>query len=173
MRVPWAGEPHEGLKPLAPHGGPPWLWYPFSLWVSTPGGRILPGPRLCSSYLSQCGLFSCRKSVLLVFRSFSEAAPLHAAVVLTCPWEEVSSGSSYYAIMIQNPKQVFLSRENRSIYLDFSGVRATLKMKARWWDRVHSGLVLSTDVLLTRLYDPGGLSSSKLVSRTFGKLHFP
>ena len=38
--------------------------------------------------------------VLLVFRSFSERVALYVVVVLVCPWEEVSSSSSYSAILI-------------------------------------------------------------------------
>ena len=42
-------------------------------------------------------ILSCRKPVLLVFRSFSEIVVLYVVVVLVCPWEGVSSGSSHFA----------------------------------------------------------------------------
>ena len=44
-------------------------------------------------------IFSCRKSFLLVFRSFSSIVALYVFVILVCPWEEVSSGSSYSAML--------------------------------------------------------------------------
>ena len=46
---------------------------------------------------------SCRKSVLLVFRLFSEIVVLYLVVVWVCPREEVSSESSYLAILDTPP----------------------------------------------------------------------
>ena len=50
-------------------------------------------------------ILSCRKSVLLVFRSFLEIVVLHLIVALVCLWEEVTSGSSYSSILVQNPRK--------------------------------------------------------------------
>ena len=65
--------------------------------------RLLVLTRLCvrPAYLSWYGLFilSCRKSVLLVLRLFSERL-IYAVVILVCLWGEVSSGASYSAILI-------------------------------------------------------------------------
>ena len=44
--------------------------------------------------------FRCRRSFLLVFRSFLSIVALQIIVTLVCPWEEVSSGFSYFAIMV-------------------------------------------------------------------------
>jgi len=39
------------------------------------------------------------RTVNIIFRSFSEGNDPYEAVDLMCPWEEVSSGSSYTAIL--------------------------------------------------------------------------
>ena len=80
------------------------LGFPYHLLLFAPGMWVLTRPRLCPSYPSQRGLslfLSYRKSVLLVFRSFSEVVVLRIVVVLVCPWE-VKSGSFYSTIYIQN-----------------------------------------------------------------------
>ena len=43
--------------------------------------------------------FSCGKSFLLVFRSFSEIISPCEVAILVCVWEEVSPGSSYSDIL--------------------------------------------------------------------------
>lgn len=48
-------------------------------------------------------ILSCRKSVLLVFRLVSEMVVLYVVAVSVCPWDDMSSGSSYSAILIQIP----------------------------------------------------------------------
>ena len=44
-------------------------------------------------------IFSCRRSFLLVLWSFSWVVSLQIVVILVCPWEEVSSESSYFIIL--------------------------------------------------------------------------
>ena len=46
-------------------------------------------------------VLNCRKSVLLVFRLFSEIVVLYVVVVSVSSWDNVSSGSSYSTILIQ------------------------------------------------------------------------
>lgn len=78
-----------------------------------------PQEDLCSSdVLSACGswpdtvsaslthlngdflfIFSCGKSFVLVFRSFSRIVALCIVVVLVCSWKEMSPGSSYSCIL--------------------------------------------------------------------------
>lgn len=65
---------------------------PISLW-----------PFLC--------ILSCRKYVLLVFKLFSEIVVLFVVVVLVYLWEEVCSGSSYFAILIQTSLSLFLFQQ--------------------------------------------------------------
>ena len=45
-------------------------------------------------------ILSCRRSVLLVFRLFSQIVVLYILVVLVCPWEEGNSESFYSTIII-------------------------------------------------------------------------
>lgn len=52
--------------------------------------------------------FSGRKSVLLFLRSFSGVIILCVAVVLMCPWEKGSTGSSQSLILIWNPTHLIL-----------------------------------------------------------------
>ena len=77
----------------------PLLGHPLGAWVLT----LLFVP----SYLSQCGFFlyilSCRRAVLLVIVLFSERVVSYVVVVLVFSWEEVSSVSSYSAILILPP----------------------------------------------------------------------
>lgn len=40
-------------------------------------------------------ILGCRNFVQLVFRSFSVMVALYLVVVLVCPWQEVSPGSTY------------------------------------------------------------------------------
>lgn len=98
IQVRQSGDPNVGVRHLAPQGGPPWL-YSFHLDGCLPGVVGLDWPHLCPSYLSQYGFFfisyCCRKSVLLVFRPFSEIAVLYVVVILMCLWKEVSSWSTY------------------------------------------------------------------------------
>ena len=75
-------------------------WY-LSLFCSSTGGtlltRLLP-TRLPVLYVIVCVfplyILNYKRIVLLVFRSFLKRVVLCVAVVLMCPWKEVSSGSS-------------------------------------------------------------------------------
>ena len=71
----WCRNPGLGslmwLRPLTPWGGPPKLWYSSSLWVANLEVWVLTIPHFYSSYLFHFFVFSCGKSLLLVFRSFS------------------------------------------------------------------------------------------------------
>ena len=51
-------------------------------------------------------MLSCRKSVLLVFGLISEMVVLYVVAVSMCPWDNMSSGSSYSASLIQTPYYV-------------------------------------------------------------------
>ena len=97
------GDEQGSLVCCSPWGPKSWTW--LSDWTElNTAPRLLVLTRLCvcPAYLSWYGLFilSCRKSVLLVLRLFSERVVLYAAVILVCLWGEVSSGASYSAILI-------------------------------------------------------------------------
>lgn len=70
---------------------------PSHLWVAMLGVWVLMRPHLCPPPVSMCFflyILSCRRAVLLVFRSFSKRAVAHVAVVLECPWEHLPTPPS-------------------------------------------------------------------------------
>ena len=83
-------------------------WLPSLWYVSPPLGYLQGGGGSCGSQLdcfsspsiSLSRILGCRKTFLSVLRPFSERVVPCAAVVLVCLWEELSSGSSYTAILI-------------------------------------------------------------------------
>ena len=80
VQDPQAGEPNAGLRPLTPWGEPLQLWLFSCLWIACPRGMNLDStvsPLLLpiSLWFLLC-IFSCGKSFLLVFRSFSSIVAL-------------------------------------------------------------------------------------------------
>lgn len=70
----------------------------FGSWPSLP---FLPSSMWCFLYIFRCGI-----AVLLEFR-VSELVTLYVVSALVCPWEEVSSASSY-SVIFPLPREVFL-----------------------------------------------------------------
>ena len=101
VQVPGVGVPDEGHKPLTPQRDASDLWDPSLLWVTMLGVGLLARLRLCLTYPSWCGPFiiHCEGAVHLAFRSFSGWIVPYVAVDSVYAWEEVSSRSSYAAIL--------------------------------------------------------------------------
>ena len=70
----------------------------FQCWGVCPSQIMCP-PLLPVSVWLFLFIFSCGKSFLLVFGSFSEIVSLCVVVIFVCPWEETSPGSSYSTIL--------------------------------------------------------------------------
>lgn len=75
--VPTYGSPHQGMGP----------------------DKTLSLPLLPISVWPFLYILSYKKSVQLVFRSFSVIVALFLVVIWLCPWEKVISGSSYSATL--------------------------------------------------------------------------
>ena len=77
--------------------------YPLFLWVVYSHIWVLTVPGLCSSSLSHIdSLFislDLEDFFVFFFREISWIVALWIVAILVCPWEEVSSGSSYSAIL--------------------------------------------------------------------------
>lgn len=90
----WGSEPSLLGQNLYHCNYPPVGRWPTWVWVLI----ILPSPPfLLVSLCFPLYIFSCRRSFLLVFWSFSAIVALETVVILACPWEQVSTGSSYIA----------------------------------------------------------------------------
>ena len=101
--------PDVGHKSLTPQREFPYLWHPSRLWVTVLGVGFLVRLGLCLSYLSQCGPFilCCGVAVQVVLWFLSEGIAPYVAVDVLCPWEEMSSGSSYATILTCLPGKEF------------------------------------------------------------------
>ena len=103
VQDPWAGVPSVGLRPLAPWGGPLIIVVLLLFVGHWPKGvgpnfttflPLLPVSLWFLLYILHCG-----KLFLLVLRRFSWLIALQIVITWVCLWEEMSSESSYLAIL--------------------------------------------------------------------------
>ena len=103
-RTPTAGKPDMGLGPFTPWGEALQLWLSSCSLVTYLGLDDTMSPPLLPFLLwFLLHIFSCRRSFLLVFRSFLLIGGLQTGLILVCPWEEVCSGSSYSTFRTSQP----------------------------------------------------------------------
>ena len=97
-----AGEPNMELGSFFPWGESLHLWLFSHLWspYQVCGVNCTESlPFLSCLIVVPFYIFSCRRSFLLLFRSFSSIIALWIVVILVCPWPEVSSKSSYSTVL--------------------------------------------------------------------------
>lgn len=94
VQVPWVGEPSVRHGPLAPQGASVVVMSLLPVGHYTRGvgcDKTASLPFLPISMWAFLYILSCRTSVLLIFRLFSESCCV-CGCRLVCPWGEVSSG---------------------------------------------------------------------------------
>ena len=105
----WISPSFECFSSYRPCAGPwsDYVWIKSRVWASY-SSQALPNihPVVFKGRIMRTYIFSCRKSVLLVFGLISEMVVLYVVAVSMCPWDNMSSGSSYSASLIQTPYYV-------------------------------------------------------------------
>ena len=102
VQVPGAGQPTWSSEPSLLRRTSEAVMSLLPVGCSTAdvgSGQTASPPLLSISTWLFLFIFSCGKSFLLVFRSFSEIVSLNVVAIWVCPWQEASPGSSYSAIL--------------------------------------------------------------------------